>query len=90
MKISDLPDPDEPYSIDRSQLDVIRHVVRELGGTHFIIARSPLDGTFPWGETVGIEEFLVRMITDPDFVKRAIATYVNRSIVHFKAILETG
>jgi uroporphyrinogen decarboxylase len=90
MKISDLPDPDEPYSIDTSRLDVIRYVVRELGGTHFIIARSPLDGTFPWGETVGMEEFLVRMITDPDFVKRAIATYVNRSIVHFKAILETG
>jgi uroporphyrinogen decarboxylase len=37
-----------------------------------------------------MEEFLVRMITDPDFVKRAIAVYVNRSIVHFKAIVEAG
>jgi uroporphyrinogen decarboxylase len=90
MTTSDLPDPDEPWSIDVSQLDAMRRVVRELGDTHFIIARPPLDGTFPWGLTVGMEEFLVRMITDPDFVNRSISAYVNRSIVQFKAILETG
>ena len=45
MSIDDLPDPDEPFHIDPTELDAIRYVVGELGDTHFIIGRSPLDGT---------------------------------------------
>lgn len=51
MTIEDLPDPEEPLGFDGSQLDGIRREVQEMGETHFIIARSPLDGTFPWEET---------------------------------------
>ena len=36
-----------------------------MKGTHFIIARPPLDGSFAFKQTVGIQEFLLRMITDP-------------------------
>jgi uroporphyrinogen decarboxylase len=90
MSIDDLPDPDEPFHIDPTELDTIRYVVRELGDTHFIIGKSPLDGTFPWDLTVGMEKFLMYMITNPDFVQRAITVYVNRSIAYFKAMIDAG
>jgi uroporphyrinogen-III decarboxylase len=90
MSIDDLPSPDEDFEIDPSQLDAIRHVVSELGKTHFVIARSPVDGTFPWAHTVGMDEFLVRMITDPEFVRRAADAYVARSIAYINAFFDAG
>ena len=90
MTIDDLPDPDAPFEVDPSELDAVRHVVAELGDTHFIVGRSPIDGTFPWQETVGMEEFLIRMVTDPEFVRRAIRVYVNRSIAYFEAMIDAG
>ena len=90
MTIDDLPDPDAPFTVDPSELDVIRHVVAELGDTHFVIGRSRVDGTFPFQETVGMEEFLARMITDAEFVRRAIHVYVTRSIAYLEAMLDAG
>ena len=90
MTIDDLPDPAAPFAVDPSELEIIRHVVAELGKTHFIIGRSVVDGTFPFQETVGIQEFLMRMITDPEFVHRAIEVYVNRSLAYIQAMLEAG
>jgi uroporphyrinogen decarboxylase len=90
MMISNLPDPDEPFEIDPSELDAMRAVVRELGATHFIVGRSPIDGTFPWQETGGMESFLVRMVTEPAFVHRAIQVYVNRSLAYIDAMLDLG
>jgi uroporphyrinogen decarboxylase len=90
MTLDDLPDPDAPFSVDASQLEAMRAVVRELGDSHFIIGRSPLDGTFPWQEAAGMEEFLVRMITDPAFVRRAIEVYVKRSLVWIEALCDAG
>jgi hypothetical protein len=90
MTIDDLPDPDAPFSVPPSELDAVRYVVRELGQTHFIIGRSPLDGTFPWGETVGMEEFLVRMVTEPEFVRRAVEVWVRRSIAYIEALFDAG
>ena len=90
LTIADLPDPDEPFVVDPSELEAIRHVVNELGDSHFIIGRSAIDGTFPFQETVGIQEFLMRMITDPDFVHRAIEVYVTRSIAYLEAMLDAG
>ena len=90
MEIDDLPDPDADFTVDPTQLDAVRHVVKELGDTHFVIARSPVDGTFPWNATVGMEAFLIRMITDPDFVHRASEVYVNRSIAYIDAFLGAG
>ncbi|MEZ4733102.1 MAG: uroporphyrinogen decarboxylase family protein [Caldilineaceae bacterium] len=90
MTIDDLPDPDEPFTVDPSELDAIRYVVEELGDTHFIIGRSAIDGSFPFQETVGIQEFLMRMVTDPAFVHRAIDVYVTRSIAYLAAMLDAG
>ena len=90
MTIDDLPDPDASFSVDGSELEAVRHVVRELGETHFIVGRSPVDGTFPFQETVGMEEFLVRMITDPEFVRQATDVYVRRSIAYIEAMLDAG
>ena len=90
MSVEDLPEPEEPVTIDTSQLEAVRHVVGELGATHFVVGRLPVDGTFPWEHTVGMEEFLTRMITDPEFVQRAVEAYVNRSLAWIAAMLETG
>ena len=90
MTIDDLPDPDAPFTVHPSQLEAVRHVVAELGATHFIIGRSPVDGTFPFNETVGMQEFLTRMITDPEFVEHAASAYVNISIAYIEAMLDAG
>ncbi len=90
MSMDDLPDPDAPVHVDPSELEAVRHVVAELGETHFIIGRLPVDGSFPYLETVGMEEFLVRMITEPAFVHRAIEAYVNQSLAYIEAMFEAG
>ena len=90
MSINDLPDPAEPFHIDPSELEAVRYVVKEIGQTHFIVGRTPLDGTFPWQMTVGMEELLVRMITEPEFVHRAVEVYVNRSIAYINAMFDAG
>jgi hypothetical protein len=90
MTIDDLPDQNAPFEIDPTELEAIRYVVDEIGDSHFIIGRSPLDGTYPWNQTVGMEEFLIKMITEPEFVKRAVDIYVDRSIVYIKAMLDAG
>ena len=90
MTIDDLPDPAAPFSVHPSALEAVRHVVAVLGETHFIIGRSPVDGTFPYQQTVGMAEFLARMITDPEFVQRAVEVYVNRSIAYIEAMLDAG
>jgi uroporphyrinogen decarboxylase len=87
----DLPDPDtDSFVFDDSHLDVLRYVVNELKNSHFIVAKVPFDGTFPWELTVGMEEFLVRMLTDEKFVERAIDVYVSRNIKILESFLDAG
>ena len=90
MTIDQLPDPEASVTIDPTQLEALRHVVDTLGDSHFVIARSPVDGTFPWEDTVGMEEFLVRMITEPAFVHRAVEVHVSRSLAWIEAMLGAG
>ncbi|MHB0856269.1 MAG: uroporphyrinogen decarboxylase family protein [Anaerolineae bacterium] len=90
MTIYDLPDPDEPFAVDPTTLEAVRYVVAELKPTHFIIGRSPIDGLFPWLETVGLEEFLMRMVCDPEFVERATRVYLNRAKAYVRALLDAG
>jgi len=90
MSVDDLPDPDAPFKVNPSVLEAIRYVVNEIGDSHFIIARTPLDGTFPWQQTVGMEDFLIKMVTEPEFVERAVEVYVSRSIAYFRAMLDAG
>jgi uroporphyrinogen decarboxylase len=90
MTVDELPDPDEPVHVDPSELEAVRHVVGELGETHFIVGRSPVDGTFPFQQAGGMAEFLVRMITEPEFVRRAVDAYVARSLAYIEAMLDAG
>jgi uroporphyrinogen decarboxylase len=90
MHLGDLPDPIVPYEVEPSELEAIRYVVRELGDTHFIIGRTPVDGSFPWEHTVGMEALLMKMLIEPDFVEKATAVYVDRSLAYIRAMLEAG
>lgn len=90
MGIADLPDPDEDFKVDDSEMDAMRGVVAALKKTHFVIGRLPVDGTLPYKPTVGIEEYLVRMITDPDFVRQASKVYVKRAIAYMNAFFDAG
>jgi len=90
MTTGDLPDPDERFAVDASQLEAVRYVVDQLGKTHFVVGRLPIDGTFPWEDSVGLEEFLARMITDPRFVDRAVDAFVSRSLAWIAAMLDAG
>lgn len=80
----------DPLPIDESRLEVAQHIVKELGGTHFILGRPDEDGTFPYENTVGLEEFLARMITDPGFVRRAIEAHTEATVIEQNALLDVG
>ncbi len=54
------------YGQTTRELDIARGVIERLGDTTSIIGRPPVGGTFPYTSTIGMEEYLVRMITDPD------------------------
>ena len=87
MSIEDITDP-EP--IEESRLEVAEHLVKELGGTHFIVGRPDDDGSFPFWNTVGMQEFLLRMITQPDFVQRAIEVHTEATLIEQNALLDVG
>ena len=54
------------------------------------LGTPPMDGTFPWQQTIGMEPFLMRMVTEPEFVHRAVEVYVRRCLVYAKAMLDAG
>ncbi len=80
-------DLEAAITIDPSRLEAMKRVVAEIGDTHFVIARVP-DGTFPWIETVGMEEFLMRMLTDKDFVARATDYFCRVSLAWIDAVCQ--
>jgi len=84
--MDDLKEP-EPFEPDDSELELVRHVVKELGGTHFILGRGG-DGSFPC--TGGMASFLMRMITEPEFVKRATHIATERAIQINNLLLDEG
>ncbi len=90
LGIDDLPDPDAPFTVDPGELDAVRDVVARIGRTHFVIGRSPVDGSFPFQQTVGMEELLVRMVDDEPFVRRAVDAYTNRSLAYIRALVAAG
>ncbi|MBI2942344.1 MAG: hypothetical protein HYY04_18095 [Chloroflexi bacterium] len=90
LTIADLPLPRDPVPVDESRLEAIQHVIKELGDTHFIIGRPP-DGSFPWDSTTGtMDEFLVRMLTQPEFVERAVEVRTREAVAYIKAMIEIG
>ena len=76
--------------MDPSELDILRGIVDKVGKEKFIIAHSPYGGTFPWMGTVGMEEYLIRFITDPEFCHRAAEIACRKCIAYSTAALEAG
>lgn len=89
LEAKDIPAPSIELPVDESELEVVAHVAQELRGTHFIVGRCG-DGSFPWEETVGMEEYLLRMRTDPEFVDRATAWATAKRIAIAQAMLDLG
>jgi len=73
-----------PVHLENSEFEAISRVVEQLGNTHFVVARVP-DGTFPWRDTVGMADFLERMLTEPEFIRKAIAGGTKRTLAAIKA-----
>jgi len=86
ITIEDIVIP-EKVEIEESQLELVRHVVKELGDTHFILGRGA-DGTYPC--TGGITNFLTKMITESDFVKKAIEASTKYAIQAGKVLIDEG
>jgi hypothetical protein len=84
MTVADLPDPDLPPRLEDSEFEAIERVMKEIGGSHFVVARIP-DGTFPWRDTVGMAAFLERMLREPDFVRKAIAGATQKTLAYIEA-----
>jgi hypothetical protein len=77
-----------PFDVDESELELVRHVVREMGDTHFILGR-PGDGVFPLARYTF--EFLLRnMIDQPDLVQRIIEVETKHCIAVSDALLDAG
>lgn len=87
MAVGDLP---TPQPLDESRLEVVEHVVKQLGGTHFILGRPGVDGSFPYDETVGLQEFLLRMISEPEFVRQATNVYTELTLIEHNALFDAG
>ena len=89
LTIDDIPDPNAPFTADASELEAMERVAKEIGGTHFVFGRVP-DGTFPWQDTIGLEDYMTSMITNPGFVKKAAAYYTRRSVAYIEAAAAAG
>ena len=87
---------------DESELELVRYVVKKLGNTHFIIGRTG-DGSFwrnpfifgPGGERCFIDvgafdSYLMKMITDPEFIIKATKVGIKQNIATSTALLEAG
>jgi uroporphyrinogen decarboxylase len=88
-----------PPRVDESQLELVRHVVQELGKTHFIIARgwhAPatwLDGSFPLageGLSMPTHKFLMLMYDAPEFVHAILRAYTKRAIDYGRILIAAG
>lgn len=89
LTIDDIPDPNGPFDIDASEFEAMERVAKEIGGTHFVFGRVP-DGTFPWQDTIGLEDYMTSMITNPEFVKKAAAYYTNKTVAYVEAAASSG
>jgi hypothetical protein len=79
---------DVPFELDESQLELVRHVVKEMGDTHFILGR-PGDGVFPLMRYT-VEFLLLGMIEQPELIKRIIEVETKYCIRVSEALLDAG
>ncbi len=79
---------DIPFEPDESQFELVRHVVKELSGTHFILGR-PGDGIFPIARYT-VEFLLTNMIECPELVRRIVEVETRYCIKVSEALLDAG
>lgn len=79
---------DIPFEPDESELELVRHVVKEMGSTHFILGR-PGDGIFPIMRYT-VEFLLTNMIERPELVRRIVEVETRYCIKVSEALLDAG
>lgn len=79
---------DIPFELDESQLELVQHIVKEMGGTHFILGR-PGDGVFPIMRYT-LEFLLLGMIDQPEVIKRIIEVETRYCIKVSEVLLDAG
>ncbi len=72
--------------LNAAELEFTKHIIDKLGNTHFIVVHA--DGTFP--QLGGMENFLMKMITEPSFVKKAIQVSTEMAIERGKKLIQLG
>lgn len=75
--VEDFPLPTKFTEPDESEWELVRAVVKEFGGTHFIVARSG-DGTFPL--IGGMERGLILIAEHPEIAEAAAKAAVARTM----------
>ena len=89
----------EPLRVHESELALVRHVVRELGDTRFIVGRgwhSPAswtDGSFlepGEGLTLRVDDFLLMLVDDPDLADTLLRAYTKRAIEYGRVLIDAG
>ncbi len=79
---------DIPGDIDESELELVDHVVKELGDTHFIVGRIGA-GVFP-ADKYRFDFLLMGMVDQPEFVRRIIEIETAYTIAVGEALLDAG
>lgn len=79
---------DIPVDVDESQLELVRHIVKEMGGTHFILGR-PGDGIFPLMRYT-LEYMLTGMIEQPELIHRIVEVETKYCIAVSEILLDAG
>lgn len=86
VKLEDIQDI--PVVVDDSELELVRHIVKEMGGTHFILGR-PGDGVFPVARYTF--DFMLRaMAEQPELIARIIEVETKRCIAISDILLDAG
>jgi hypothetical protein len=85
LKINDL-EKERVEEIDDSCLELVKYVIKTKGKTHFILGRN-LKSFHHYG---GFESFLMRMISEPEFVKKAMEIGTANSILWGKKLIDEG
>ena len=89
MSIEDIVVPPDPTPIDETCLEAVERITREMGSTHFVVARVP-DGTFPWPEVMPMADFLLRMVDEPEFIRKLIAAKLKTTLAYIEAAAALG
>jgi len=79
---------DIPFEPDDSQFELVEHIVKEVGGTHFILGR-PGDDVLPIARYT-VEYLMLAMAERPELLKRIVEVETRYCIAVSEALLDAG